>query len=110
MQVWPEGWHEVQVLSYLLAGTSHVSWPLHRGLFAMQKVYNLLGVLGFVMSGTMAVMGVMAYTRVPSMVKKHISDIKLELTETLTQMVPTQIEGALPEFPKATGPAVPFQN
>ena len=36
----------------------------------MQKVYNLLGVLGFVMSGTMAVMGVMAYTRVPSMVKK----------------------------------------
>jgi hypothetical protein len=35
----------------------------------MQKVYNLLGALGFVMSGTMAVMGVMAYTRVPSMVK-----------------------------------------
>ena len=30
----------------------------------MQKVYNLLGVLGFVMSGTMAVMGVVAYTRV----------------------------------------------
>ena len=36
----------------------------------MQKVYNLLGVLGFVMSGTMAVMGVVAYTRVPSMVEE----------------------------------------
>ena len=37
----------------------------------MQKVFNLLGALGFVMSGTMAVMGVVAYTRVPSMVKNY---------------------------------------
>ena len=46
----------------------------------MQKVYNLLGVLGFVMSGTMAVMGVMAYTRIPSMMKLYLSEMKLELT------------------------------
>ena len=49
----------------------------------MQKVYNLLGVLGFVMSGTMAIMGVMAYTRVPSMVKNYASELKLELTKTI---------------------------
>jgi len=76
----------------------------------MQKVYNLLGVLGFTISTTLAVIGVMAYTRVPSMIKLYMSDIKLELTETLTQMVPGEIEGALPEFPKSTGPAVPFQK
>ena len=75
----------------------------------MQKVYNLLGVLGFVMSGTMAVMGVMAYTRVPSMMKLYMSEMKLELTETLTQMVPGQIDQAMPELPPSTGPAVPFK-
>ena len=75
----------------------------------MQKVYNLLGVLGFVMSGTMAVMGVVAYTRVPSMVKNYASDLKLELTETITQMVPGQIDQAMPELPTSTGPAVPFK-
>ena len=75
----------------------------------MQKVYNLLGVLGFTISTTLAVIGVMAYTRVPSMMKLYLSEMKLELTETLTQMVPSQIEGALPELPKATGPAIPFK-
>ena len=34
----------------------------------MQKVYNLLGVLGFVMSGTMAALSVAAYARIPGMV------------------------------------------
>ena len=76
----------------------------------MQKVYNLLGVLGFTISTTLAVIGVMAYTRVPSMMKLYMSNMKLELTETITEMVPRQIEGALPEFPKSTGPAVPFQK
>ena len=76
----------------------------------MQKYLNTLTAVTFVIAVCNAVVIVMAFTRGPSMVKKYISDIKLELTETLTQMVPTQIEGALPEFPKATGPAVPFQK
>jgi hypothetical protein len=42
------------------------------------------------------------------MVRKYISDIKLELTDTLTQMVPDEIEGALPELPTSTGPAIPL--
>jgi hypothetical protein len=72
----------------------------------MQKVYNLLGVLGFVMSGTMAVMGVMAYTRVPSMVKNYASELKLELTQTILDQVPVP---EVPELPQATGPAIPFK-
>ena len=72
----------------------------------MQKAYNLLGVLGFVMSGTMAVMGVVAYTRVPSMVKNYASKLKLELTQTILDQVPVP---EVPELPKATGPAIPFK-
>ena len=70
----------------------------------MQKVYNLLGVLGFVMSGTIAVMGVMAYTRVPSMMKLYMSNMKLELTQTILDQVPVP---EVPELPKTTGPAIP---
>ena len=72
------------------------------------KVYNLLGVLGFVMSGTMAVMGVVAYTRVPSMVKNYVSDVKLELTETITEIrCQCQRFLEMPELPTSTGPAIP---
>ena len=73
----------------------------------MQKVYNLLGVLGFVMSGTMAVMGVMAYTRVPSIVKNYASELKLELTETILKQVPVPEIPEMPQLPKTTGPAIP---
>ena len=72
----------------------------------MQKVYNLLGVLGFVMSGTMAVMGVMAYTRVPSMAKKYVSELKLELTKTILDQVPVP---EMSKLPTETGPAIPFK-
>ena len=75
----------------------------------MQKVYNLLGDLGFTISATLAVIGVMAYTRVPSMMKFYLSEMKLELTETLTEMVPGQIDQVMPELPVSTGPAVPFK-
>ena len=72
----------------------------------MQKVYNLLGVLGFVMSGTMAVMGVMAYTRVPSMMKLYLSEMKLELTETILKQVPVPEIPEMPQLPTETGPAI----
>ena len=72
----------------------------------MQKVCNLLGVLGFVMSGTMAVMGVMAYTRVPSMIKNYASELKLELTETILKQVPVPEMPEVPQLPTETGPAI----
>ena len=72
----------------------------------MQKVYNLLSVLGFLMSGTMAVIGVMAYTRVPSMVKNYASELKLELTETILKQVPVPEIPEMPQLPTETGPAI----
>ena len=73
----------------------------------MQKVYNLLGVLGFVMSGTMMVGGVMLYTSIPSMTKSYISKPKLELTKTILDQVPVPEIPEMPKLPKATGPAIP---
>ena len=70
----------------------------------MQRIYNVLGVLGFVMSGTMAVMGVVAYTRVPSMIKNYVSNVKVELTKAILDSVPVP---EVPKLPKATGPAIP---
>ena len=75
----------------------------------VQKLYNLLGVLGFVMSGTMLVGAVVFYTRIPSLTKLYISELKLELTEMVTDMLPGQIDEAIPELPTSTGPAIPFK-
>jgi hypothetical protein len=76
----------------------------------MQKVFNLCGCLGFVMSGTMLIGAVVFYTRIPSLTKLYISELKLELTEMITDMVPGQIDEAMPELPTTTGPAVPIKS
>ena len=72
----------------------------------MQKVFNLLGVLGFVMSGTMIAGSLVLYTRIPSLTKYYMSELKLELTKVVTQMVPAKIDDVMPELPSATGPAI----
>ncbi len=69
----------------------------------MQRFYNLLAVLSFAMAGTMAIGGVLFYTRIPSLTKKYINDLKVELTETILEQVPVP---EIPELPKATGPAI----
>ena len=74
----------------------------------MQRILNLVSACAFVLALTNTTVILMAVTRGPSMVRKYISDIKLELTDTLTQMVPDEIEGALPELPTSTGPAIPL--
>ena len=46
---------------------------------------------------------VMLYTRIPSLTKHYMSELKLELTKMVTDMVPGQIDEALPELPTETG-------
>ena len=72
----------------------------------MQKVFNLFSVLGFVMSGTMVVGSLVLYTRIPSLTKYYMSELKLELTKVVTQMVPAKLDDVMPELPSATGPAI----
>ena len=58
----------------------------------------------------MAVIGVMAYTRVPSMMKLYMSNMKLELTETILKQVPVPEIPKMPQLPAETGPAIPSIN
>ena len=75
----------------------------------MQKLFNVMSVASFVMSAGMIAGSVLLYTRIPSLTKLYISELKLELTQMLTDMVPGQIDQAMPELPTSTGPAVPFK-
>jgi hypothetical protein len=72
----------------------------------MQKVYNLLAVLAFLMSGTLTVSCVLFYTRIPSLTKRYISELKLELTKAVLDQVPVPEIPEMPELPPRTGPAV----
>jgi hypothetical protein len=72
----------------------------------MQRIYNLLGVLGFVMSGTMAIGGVMLYTSIPSMTKRYVNNLKADLTKTILEQVPVPEIPEMPKLPTQTGPAI----
>jgi len=56
----------------------------------------------------MVVGTVVLYTRIPSMTKLYISELKLELTELVLNAMPKQIEEAMPELPTKTGLPVKF--
>ena len=71
----------------------------------MQKVCNVLGVLGFVMSSALVGASIMAFARIPGM----IDDMAADMMGDVTEMIPSEIDGALPELPTTTGPAVPFK-
>ena len=71
----------------------------------MQKVCNVLGVLGFVMSGALVGASIVAFARIPGM----IDDMAADMMGDVTEMIPGEIDGALPELPTTTGPAVPFK-
>ena len=75
----------------------------------MQKLFNVMAAASFVMSGAMVAGSVIFYTRIPSLTKLYISELKLELTQMITDMVPGQIDQAMPELPTTTGPAVPIK-
>ncbi len=75
----------------------------------MQKLFNVMSVASFVMSAGMVAGSVILYTRIPALTKLYISELKLELTEMITDMVPGQIDEVMPELPTTTGPAVPFK-
>ena len=74
----------------------------------MQKVFNVLSVASFVMSGAMVIGTVMLYTRIPSLTKYYMSELKLELTELVLNAMPKQIEEAMPELPTKTGLPIKF--
>tara|TARA_B100001093_G_scaffold361467_1_gene346195 strand:+ start:1482 stop:1718 length:237 start_codon:yes stop_codon:yes gene_type:complete len=71
----------------------------------MQKVFNLLGATAFLMSGAMVAGSLVLYTKIPSLTKLYMSELKLELTKLMVDMVPA-VDDVLPELPSTTGPAI----
>ena len=69
----------------------------------MQKLFNVMSVASFVMSGGMVIGSVLLSTRIPSLTKHYMSELQGELTKMVTEMVPAQIDKALPELPAQTG-------
>ena len=76
----------------------------------VQKLFNVMSVAAFTMSAGMVAGSVILYTRIPSLTKLYLSELKLELTEMITDMVPGQIDEVMPELPTTTGPAVPIKS
>ena len=75
----------------------------------MQKLFNAMSVASFAMSGAMIVGTVVFYTRIPSLTKHYMGELKSELTKMVTDMMPGQIDEVMPKLPTSTGPAVPFK-
>ena len=69
----------------------------------MQKLFNVMSVAAFTMSAGMVAGTVLLYTRIPSITKHYMSELTLEMTKVMTNMVPGKIDEALPELPKETG-------
>ena len=76
----------------------------------MQKVCNVLGILGFVMSGTLVGLSIAAFVRIPGMIDEYAAEMMDDITGNLTDVMPGQIDQAMPELPTTTGPAVPIKS
>ena len=75
----------------------------------MQKVCNVLGVLGFVMSSALVGASILAFARIPGMIDDMAANMMDDIAGDVTEMIPGEIDAALPELPTTTGPAVPFK-
>ena len=69
-----------------------------------------MSVASFVMSAGMVAGSVILYTRIPALTKHYMSELTLEMTKVMTNMMPGQIDEALPELPTSTGPALPIKS
>ena len=76
----------------------------------MQKVCNVLGVLGFVMSSALVGASIVAFARIPGMIDDYAADMMGDITGNVTEMLPGQIDEAMPELPTSTGPALPIKS
>jgi len=46
---------------------------------------------------------VVFYTRIPSLTKHYMGELKTELTKVVSEMVPGKIDEVMPEMPTKTG-------
>jgi|TARA_R100000479_G_scaffold75043_1_gene36400 hypothetical protein len=76
----------------------------------VQKLFNVMSVAAFTMSAGMVVGSVLLYSRIPSLTKRYISELKLEMTQMVSDMLPMKVDQAMPPMPKTTGLPVPVKS
>ena len=74
----------------------------------MQKVFNVLSVLAFLMSGTLVGATIVAFARVPGMVQDYLDEATSGVIDEVTEAIPGQINEAMPELP--TEPGLPIKS
>ena len=72
----------------------------------MQRIINVVSACTFVLALANTAVIVVAFTRGPSIVKKQLSELKLELTESILKQVPVPEMPEMPKLPTETGPAI----
>jgi|DEB0MinimDraft_10_1074344.scaffolds.fasta_scaffold23335_7 hypothetical protein len=78
----------------------------------MQRIFNLLGLAGFLLSGSMTAALVISFMQMDSIQKKAVQRITGEITSAvekeLTGKLDGKFDGMMQSLPTTTGPAVPF--
>ena len=69
----------------------------------MQKIINVVSACTFVLALANTAVIVVAVTRGPSMMKLYLSEMKLDLTQTILDQIPAP---KIPQMPTQTGPAI----
>ena len=78
----------------------------------MQKIFNLISVLSFAMSGAVVGSGFYAFSKLPELKQQAIDEAKALVGElvsgAVTDAMPGQVKEMIPVLPAETGPALPF--
>lgn len=74
----------------------------------MQKVINVLAVLSFLGTASIIGGGSYVYLKRDAIVEDVKAKITAAVTQTVTDALPGLVDSAVPELPKATGPALPL--
>ena len=70
----------------------------------MQRIFNLLGLIGFLLSGSMTAALVISFMQMDSIQKQAIQRI----TGEVTSAVEKELDSMIPSLPTTTDAAVPF--
>ena len=62
----------------------------------------------FVMSGTLVGATIVAFARVPGMVQDYLDEATSGVIDEVTEVIPGQIDEAMPELPTETGLPIKF--
>ena len=62
------------------------------------------------MSSALVGASILAFARIPGMIDEYAADMMGDITGNVTEMIPGEIDAAMPELPTSTGPALPIKS